>query len=57
MKCEMIDTAHLCHIELHTWLIIIIRVQVLNIGIIHHLSKDSPNLAPVYLTLPHLPTH
>ena len=42
--------ANLGHIQLHPWLIIIIRVEILNIGVIHNLCQNHSNFVPIYLS-------
>ena len=42
---------YLCYIQLYTWFIIIIRVEVLNIGVIHHFGQNSSHFGAINLTL------
>ena len=43
---------YLCYVKLDTWFIIIIRVEVLNIGVIHHFCQNSSHFGAIDLTLP-----
>ena len=50
IQCRILPP-YLCYIQLDTWFIIIIRVEVLNIGVIHHFCQNSSHFGAINLTL------
>ena len=42
---------YLCDIQLNTRLVIVIWVEILDVGVIHHLRQNSSNLGAINLSL------